>query len=199
MRDNMSGRRGAPGSVPSVSGNSPWNKGPVLPPDSPWNKGPIETGRAPWNAAPAQRPGAPWQAGGPGQPPGAPGGSFLGTAAAAAAGAVGGSLLMNSIRGLFGGQQGQAHAAIDPSAGAATPGGSSPLGGGNLAREAGLNDIGGSNRPAAYDNSSAPQRTGLFDTAQGGAEGGEDVDDGSFGDDFDGDFGGDFGGGDDTV
>jgi hypothetical protein len=209
MRDTMSGRRGAPGSVPSVSGNSPWNKGPVLPPDSPWNKGPIETGRAPWNAAPAQPSGVPWQAAGPGrqfdapgspagpgQHPGAPGGSFLGTAAAAAAGAVGGSLLMNSIRGLFGGQQGQAHAAFDPSAGAATPGGSSPLGGGNLSRDAGLNDVGGSNRLAAYDNSNTPQPAGLFDTTQGGVEGGGDMMDG---DDFANDFGGDFGGGDDTA
>jgi hypothetical protein len=210
MRDNMSERRGASGSVPSVSGRSPWNKGPVLPPDSPWNKGPIETGRASWNTA--QPSDAPWQAGGPGpqraapwnaapgQQPGGPGGSFLGTAAAAAAGAIGGSLLTNGIRGLFGGQQGKAQAALDPSAGAAAPGSSGSLGGGNLAREAGLNDIGGSNRLAAHDNSSSSQRAGLFDdAAQGGVEDGQDIDDGTFGDDFAGDFGSDFGGGDDTA
>jgi hypothetical protein len=205
MRDTMSERRGASGSVPSVSGNSPWNKGPVLPADSPWNKGPIETGRAAWNDAPAQPSGAPWQNAGPGQQPGAPWnagpgqrpggpGGFLGTAAAAAAGAIGGSLLTNGIRGLFGGQQGKAQAAIDPSAGAASPGGSSPLGGGNLSRDAGLNDIGGSNRLASYDNSSA-QPAGLFDTTQGGVEDGDMMD----GDDFANDFGGDFGGGDDTA
>jgi hypothetical protein len=203
MRDNMSERRTAPGSVPSVSGNSPWKKGPVLPSDSPWNKGPIETGRATWNAGPAQSSGAPWQSGGPGQqpaapwnaapgqPPGGPGGSFLGTAAAAAAGAIGGSLLTNGIRGLFGGQQGKAQAALDPSAGAATPGSPGPSDG-SLARDAGLSDIGGSNRLASYDNSSAPQRAELFDTTQYSVEGDEGMMDGD-------DFLNDFGGGDDTA
>jgi hypothetical protein len=66
------------------------------------------------------------------------------------------------------------------------------LGGGNLAREAGLNDIGGSNRLASYDNSSAPQPAGLFDTGQGGVEGGGEMMDGD-------DFANDFGGGDDTA
>jgi hypothetical protein len=203
MRDNMNERRTAPGSVPSVSGRSPWTKGPVLPSDSPWNKGPIETGRAAWNAGPAQPSGAPWHGGGsgqqpaapwnaaPGQQPGGPGGSFLGTAAAAAAGAIGGSLLTNGIRGLFGAEQGKAQAALDPAAGAATPGSVNPSGGGNLAREAGLDDIGGSNRLASYDNSSEPQRAALFDTSQYSVEGDEGMD----GDDFDSDFGG----GDDTA
>jgi hypothetical protein len=68
------------------------------------------------------------------------------------------------------------------------------LGGGNLSRDAGLNDIGGSNRLASYDNSSA-QPAGLFDTTQGGVEDGDMMD----GDDFANDFGGDFGGGDDTA
>jgi hypothetical protein len=179
----------------------------VLPSDSPWNKGPIETGRAAWNAGPAQPSGAPWHGGGsgqqpaapwnaaPGPQPGGPGGSFLGTAAAAAAGAIGGSLLTNGIRGLFGGQQGKAQAALDPAAGAAAPGSSSVSGGGNLAREAGLDDIGGSNRLASYDNSSEPQRAALFDTSQYSVEGDEGMD----GDDLDNDFGGDFGGGDDTA
>ncbi len=36
------------------------------------------------------------------------GGSFLGTAAAAAAGMIGGSLLMNSLGGMFGGGQAKA-------------------------------------------------------------------------------------------
>ena len=94
-------------------------------------------------------------------------------------------------RGLFGGQQGKAQAALDPAAGAATPGSSSPSGGGNLAREAGLDDIGGSNRLASYDNSSEPQRAALFDTSQYSVEGDEGMD----GDDFDNDFGG----GDDTA
>ena len=39
------------------------------------------------------------------QQPAPAGGSFLGTAAATAAGVIGGALLMNSLRGMFGGQQ----------------------------------------------------------------------------------------------
>jgi hypothetical protein len=70
------------------------------------------------------------------------GGSFLGTAAAAAAGVVGGSLLMNSIGGLMGGhRQGFGDAS---SLGRGE--GSSPWSGdqskSDLAREAGVNDIG---------------------------------------------------------
>ena len=43
------------------------------------------------------------------------GGSFLGTAASTAAGVIGGGLLLNSIRSMFGDHAGLAHAAgIDP-------------------------------------------------------------------------------------
>jgi hypothetical protein len=80
------------------------------------------------------------------QPMGQPGGgSFLGTAAAAAAGVIGGSLLLSGIRNMMG-PHGSAHAAFDPAAGG---GGSSPLSGGggsiagsDLSRQAGLDDIG---------------------------------------------------------
>src|SRR5262249_56607188 len=51
-----------------------------------------------------------------GAPP-APGGSFLGTAAAAAAGVIGGSLLLSGIRSLMEYPQ-VAHAAFDPASGA---------------------------------------------------------------------------------
>ena len=51
---------------------------------------------------------------GPGSAPPTPGGSFLGTAAAAAAGVIGGSLLLGGIRSMMGGPHG-AHAAFDPS------------------------------------------------------------------------------------
>ena len=71
------------------------------------------------------------------------GGSFLGTAAATAAGVVGGALLMNSFRGMFGGQQpGQAHSAFDQPSGGAARRGAPSASGSDLAREAGVDDIG---------------------------------------------------------
>ncbi len=105
------------------------------------------------------------------QPPGAPmqgmamqagqeqagrGGSFLGTAAATAAGVLGGALLLDSFRSMMG--QGQAHAS--PSA-FGDAGKDSAWGGGkaadsDLAREAGLDDIGRARE----------DRQGLFDSAQ---------------------------------
>jgi hypothetical protein len=120
-----------------------------------------------------------------GQPRESGGGSFLGTAAATAAGVVGGALLMNSLRGLFGGQQqGTAQSAFDQ------PSGSAPWGpnssNSDLARDAGLNDIGGGGRHAAHDQGSS-ERYGLFDTAS---------DDGGDVDFDDGDMDGDIGGGD---
>jgi len=132
------------------------------------------------------------------------GGSFLGTAAAAAAGVVGGTLLMNSMRSMMGGGDGKSHSAFDPSAGASR--GGSPWSGGNeggdLSRQAGLEDMGRSSGPrdgGGYDGNS---RAGLFDTAnrEPAVEDAEDYDDvasydgGDAGSDFGG--GGDFGGGD---
>jgi hypothetical protein len=117
---------------------------------------------------------------------GSPGGSFLGTAAASAAGVIGGALLMNSIRGMFGGH-GSAHGAFDPGFSGGSPWGPSASGS-DLARDAGINDIGSGGRSAIFDDDT--QRGGLFDTAA--AEDG----------DGDGDYddGGDFGdGGSDTA
>src|SRR5207244_3566503 len=69
------------------------------------------------------------------------GGSFLGTAAAAAAGVVGGSLLLNGIRGMMGGS----HQSL-ADAGSLSGGNRSPWSGdqsnSDLARDAGINDIG---------------------------------------------------------
>jgi hypothetical protein len=69
-----------------------------------------------------------------------PGGSFLGTAAAAAAGMIGGSLMLDGIRSMMGHSSG-AHAAFDPTGGSAGPwrGGAADSG---LARDAGIDDIG---------------------------------------------------------
>lgn len=100
--------------------------------------------------------------GGPGGGPGAggaggPGGGFLGTAAAVAAGAIGGSLLMGGIRSALGSQSGQS--------GAGGAGGG-PFGGvfDQLVRGAG--GSGGSSR--VDPNSSLAQDAGLGDVARGG-------------------------------
>jgi hypothetical protein len=149
MRTALTGGRG---SVPSVRASAP---------DSRWNTGAAlqQSGQP---AAQSQAPA-----------PGVGGGSFLGTAAATAAGVIGGSLLFNSIGGLFGGGQNSGSAFgntrdNEPSSGSPWDNNNS---GGDLSRDAGVNDVGG-NRSA-----------GLFDDGNNDSGG-----------DFDG--GGDFGGGD---
>ena len=108
------------------------------------------------------------------------GGSFLGTAAAAAAGVIGGSLLLDGIRSMMGPHHGAFLA--DPAQGAVPPSPWDTGGGGNLAREAGIDDIG--RDPNA--------RSGLFDASDDDAAG-QDSDDFA---DNSGDVGGDFGGSD---
>ncbi len=112
----------------------------------------------------------------------AQGGSFLGTAAASAAGVIGGALLLNSISAMFGHHGGSAFAA-PPTSGSPS---SSPWDNGaarsDLARDAGLNDIGGAPRGDA-------RQAGLFDTD-------DSADSSGLADDFGDDAGGDFGGGD---
>jgi hypothetical protein len=124
MRDRLSGGRPSRGSVPSVrpdagapppSGMSPaWHTGgqPVAPPAA-----------VPASVAPMGM-----------------GGSFLGTAASAAAGVIGGALLLDGIRSMMGHHSG-AQAAFDPSSSGSSPW-STERSGGGLAHEAGLDDIG---------------------------------------------------------
>jgi uncharacterized protein len=107
------------------------------------------------------------------------GGSFLGTAAAAAAGAIGGALMLQSIRGMFGERQGAFGATGGEAGGREAPwsgGGSN-----ELARQAGLDDI-GRGGGSARDESN---RFGLLDDAADESD-----------DDFEGDLdlGDDFGG-----
>jgi hypothetical protein len=130
---------------------------------------------------PSVRPAAPdprWNSGALAPAPPSPGGSFLGTAAASAAGVIGGALLLNSISSMFGHHGGSAFAAIPP--------GNSPwensAAGSDLARDAGFNDI---ERGARGDLQPAQ----LFDNDDGAGSPGVDAD-------FGGDTGGDFGGGD---
>ena len=149
MRETIFGQNQTRGSVPNVP-----------PPDA--------SGRPVWNSGQtAQRHGQYEQApygqpyGAPQSPLGGGGGSFLGTAAAAAAGMVGGSLLLGSIRSMMGGShQGFGDASAF---GGTAGGGQSPWANqsdSELARQAGIDDIGGSSGRA--DDSS---RAGLFDTA----------------------------------
>jgi hypothetical protein len=145
-------------SVPSVRSSAP---------DPRWNSG----GAFPSaNAAPAQ-------GGGYG------GGSFLGTAAASATGVIGGALLLNSISSMFGHHG--AFAAV-PQQGGSPWDRDSNVYGGDLAHDAGINDIGGDGRGDA-------QPAALF----GNDDDAEIVSD--LDGDAVGDFGGNFGGGGDST
>ena len=171
MRNTMFGHEAPRGSVPSVrasgtGGTGPggmgssgvWNTGGR--PDSGW-------GQRPETSAPMAAP-----------PPayGGGGGSFLGTAAAGAAGVIGGAMLLNGIRSMFGPSHGAGSSAFDPGLGG---GGRAPWGGeasnSDLARDAGLGDI-GTNRTAARDDGGRP--AGLFGSADdAAADSGDSKDD----------------------
>ncbi|MBR1287080.1 DUF2076 domain-containing protein [Bradyrhizobium sp. AUGA SZCCT0177] len=187
MRDTIFGQSQPRGSVPNVrspgmGGRPVWNSGEVVQQtqgqQGPGQQAPGQYGQPGYGQQPAY--GQPQQ-----QPPfgGGGGGSFLGTAAAAAAGVVGGSMLLGSIRSMMGGG-GNQQAAFGGDTGGhrgsvedRRPGGSDQSGG-DLAREAGANDIG----------SSGSSRTGLFDNTSND-DNYDDMDHDSDG--FDGDGGGD--------
>lgn len=105
------------------------------------------------------------------------GGSFLGTAAATAAGVIGGSMLFNALGGMFGGHHsGSAMADVPRDQGSGSPwGGKDNASGSDLSREAGVNDVGGDRRAGLFDDADQ------YDTA----------DNSDFGDDTGGDFDGD--------
>jgi hypothetical protein len=206
VRNTITGQSQAQGSVPNVRppeipSRSKWNSGQVLqqvePPGQydhePYgqsqgqygqSQGPYgQSQQGPYGqsqGAYGQSQGSYGQSyGAPQAPIGGGGGSFLGTAAAAAAGMVGGSMLLGGIRSMMGGSHhsfGNVAATGDK---AASPKPSSDLSDSQLARDAGINDIGKSAGHA--DNSS---RAGLFDTASKDDDH-DDMDLDS--DDFDGD------------
>jgi uncharacterized protein len=160
MRDAVFGREEPRGSVPSVrGGNEPMG----VPPQYRSGSGAAWGSGGAWGGGAQPAPMA--------QEPSGRGGSFLGTAAAAAAGVIGGGLLLNGIRGMLGGQQhrGPFAGAFDEIAagGPRSPWGGSESGG-ELAREAGIDDIGrGQGRSAGLLGSEGDDRTaGLFDTAE---------------------------------
>jgi len=186
MRNSVWGRRDPqrPGSVPTVR-----------PAGAPMGVPPEYRTEAQPAAAMGPQPGT------LGPQPGTPGGSFLGTAAAAAAGVIGGSLLLNGIRSMMGHGSGggTAHAAVDPTGGSASPWGGGSAGSGDLARQAGVDDIGRGGR----DDAGSTRGHGIADSGGAAAAGetdagGHDADDGDDdigeyddGGDFDGDLGGD--------
>jgi uncharacterized protein len=132
--------------------------------DTPWQ------GHAPEQQAPASSSG---------------GGSFLGTAAASAAGVIGGALLLNSFRGMFGGGN-QQQGMLDQSGGQNTPWSGGNAANSDLAREAGVNEIGRGGRDSGRDTSN--DRAGLFDSAKNESD---DDDSGEYDSDGDFDIGGD--------
>jgi uncharacterized protein len=171
MRDKLFGEREQPrGSVPSVRPEG-----------------------APMGAPPGFRTGAasaPY--GAPQQEPAGHGGSFLGTAAAAAAGTLGGAMMLQGIRSMFGDKQG-AFGALGSAAGS---GGTTPWGGdvpGDLARQVRLDDMVGGRTSGGDENrskeGSKEEGQGLLDNASHEADTDEDFD-GDFADDFDDDGGG---------
>jgi uncharacterized protein len=150
-RGAIFGQGQSQGSVPNVrppeAGSRPvWNSGQVLQQSGQHND---QGGYGQPYGGPQAPMGGGMPGGGPmggGMMGGSGGGSFLGTAAAAAAGAVGGSLLLNSFRGMMGGNR---QAFGDTAAtGARSPW--SDQSRSDLARDAGVNNI-GSNDLAAQD------------------------------------------------
>jgi hypothetical protein len=155
MRDAVFGGGNTRSSVPPVGGGRP--------------------GDRPMGVPPAfQRAGEPYQAQGGAAPQtpeparGGTGGSFLGTAAAAAAGMIGGTMLMNSLGGVFGGGQAKAQGLGDVSGKEASTASTNPWGDaatsgdGNLSQQAGLDNVG--------QSGGASDRAGLYDQSHGSAD-----------------------------
>lgn len=141
MRDALLGSSPPRGSVPNVQPGNNGQRGPM------WNTGQV-LGQDARTSDPRMN-GDARQGGGIGG-----GGSFLGTAAAAAAGVIGGSMLMNSMRGMFGGGQQQGFGDTGSASKSPWDNASSS---GDLARDAGVNDIGkggGEQRQNFADNAS---------------------------------------------
>jgi hypothetical protein len=182
MRETIFGQSQPRGSVPNVrppemTGRPVWNSGQVM--QQAPSSGHYDQG------AYAQPYGAP-------QSPIGGSGSFLGTAAAAAAGMVGGSLLLGSIRSMMGGSHhgfGDAASLNNDTGLGSKSAGQTPWSdqsGSDLARDAGINSIG----PAegrADDNS----RAGFFDSASNDHDDDQDdmdLDSDDFGNDGDSDY-----------
>lgn len=159
MRDTILGPGQGRGSVPSVRPGDGMQRGPV------WNSGQA-LGNARMNDDPRMN--DPRMGNPGGGAFGGGGGSFLGTAAATAAGVIGGSMLMNSIRGMMGGGSQQSFGNTAESGGSKMPWDNNQSSG-SLARDAGVNDIGKS-------GSDSSQRQSSYDQAQADADQDQDQD-----------------------
>jgi len=174
MRGAIFGQSQSHGSVPNVpppgSGSRPvWNSGQAMQQTQPVGR--YDQGYGQQQPGYGQPYGAPQgQMGSPmGGMMGGGGGSFLGTAAAAAAGTIGGSLLLNSFRGMMGG--GASRSAFGDTA---TQSPWSDQSRSNLARDAGVNDVGSQQDLARQDREQdaeqdreddASSRDGFFNSA----------------------------------
>jgi hypothetical protein len=184
MRETIFGQGQGRGSVPNV-------RPPELPNRPAWNTGqamqqaqnPGQYGQAPYGQQPY---------GAPQAPVGGGGGSFLGTAAAAAAGVVGGSLLLGSIRSMMGGGHQSFGDTADHGGGIEDRRPWGDQSGGDLARDAGVNDIGsssGNSRAGLLDQNDDNSRDGSFDNASNDGDHDDmDLDSDDFGGDGDSDF-----------
>ena len=147
MRDSLFGREEPRrGSVPNartggLGSSGAWSSGQGGPPPPPPGYGP--------DAGYGQPQGG--YGYGPGPSPVGSGGSFLGNAAASAAGVIGGAMLLNGIRSMFGHSSGSA-AAFNPGSSTASPWGGGSAANSDLAREAGIDDIGTSRTASRDDN-----------------------------------------------
>ncbi|HLH93226.1 MAG TPA: DUF2076 domain-containing protein [Xanthobacteraceae bacterium] len=155
MREALLGRDDRRGSVPTVRPGAASAGPPPV-----WNSG------APGPSAYYGQPGYAQPA--MGQPIGS-GGSFLGTAAASAAGVIGGAMLLNGIRSMFGHSYGPGPGAYD--AGIAPDPASSPwtdASNSDLARQAGIDNIGGGSDRAGFfgggNDDVQPEDTGYADS-----------------------------------
>jgi hypothetical protein len=196
MRDAVFGQSQSHGSVPNVAppaaaSRPVWNSGQVLQQSQPPGRYDQGSGQGPYG----QPYGAPQGPMGGMMGGGGGGGSFLGTAAAAAAGVVGGSLLLNSFRGMMGGIGGGRSAFGDTTTIIENR---SPWGDqsrSDLARDAGINDIGSKDLAAQDRAQDAEQdrdddnssRAGLFDSASND-DGDNDHDSDGFDNDGDSDY-----------
>ena len=156
MREKVFGPTGqSRGSVPNVPPRAQESR-PV------WNSGQVMQQASPPPLPPSY--GQPYGGQPYGAPPSGGGGSFLGTAAAAAAGMVGGSLLLNGIRSMMGGQrqgfgdtttakEGTATQAVTSSTNPWSDQSDSPM-----AHDLGVNDVG-----SAADHADDSSHAGLYD------------------------------------
>jgi uncharacterized protein len=176
MRNALTGERSR-GSVPSVRPGGQGTSGV-------WGARPDPAPPAAYAAAPYAAPMASPM--GAGMMPGS--GSFLGTAAAAVAGVIGGGLMLDGIRSMMGGHHAFMgdYERMEPHRAASL----GDAGSGDLGREAGLNDVGGQ-RSAAHDNvADNSGGSGFFGSgdddqpddndADNDADGGGDYDDGGY-------------------